>query len=329
MKRKVMVAMVVLAVISLAFAGCTPKVAQEVYNAMVAERDAALAERDAAQAEITSLEADLDTAQTEIETLETDLDTAQAGIENLEADLASARAETANVEAELADLRGQIASRVEEAWDIAAQCYTTLRESIEFNLEGQAPWLKLSDRPDSLDSANLHSITLVNEPPVYEAVCLIKLSGQQIFSMLSENAEMTTMIFRGGSQDYEMTVTRDENGDIIKMAMEAGESWCHLDWTVTEGLEYLTVQVNGKLKSFIWSNEPDEFENIYSAIISWLEAIDETGGLTAPADQPLMFLALGELSKPPRAAIVYSAWGEVIRRAAIDIFCGIPASCLS
>jgi len=323
MKRKVMlIAVVLLLAVTLVLVGCTPSVPQEVYDAVVAERNAA-------QVEIANLEADLDAAQADIEGLEADLSSAQVDIEGLEADLSSAQAGIANLETELADLRSDIASIVEESWDIAEQRYTLLRGNIDFDLEEMAPWLELAERPDWIDAAHLCSDTLVNEPPVYEAVCLVKLSDQRMFANLSENAQVTTMICRGASQDYEMIVTRNEDGDIIKMGMQAGESWCHLDWTTAESLEYLTAQVNGKLKSFIWSDEPVEAEDIFLAITNWLETINETGGLVAPADQPLMFLALGELSKPPRAAFICSAWGEIIRRAAIDIFCGVPASCLS
>ena len=332
MIRKAIIPIVLLLVSLVVLSGCAARVSQEIYDAMVTERDTALAEivnleaeRDAAQAELVNVEAERDAAQAEIANLEVERDTTQAEIDSLGAEIAS-------LEAEIDDLEEQIdvlttLRFIEEAWDTAEYRYRVLREDLEFDAEGSAPWLRLFSKPTWFNSVHLSSATLVDEPPTYEAVCLIKRPNQRMLSILSEDTEVTSMISKGGSQDYEMTITRDEDGNISKMSMTAGESWVHLDWTTVGELEYLTAQVNGRLKSFIWSSEPDEFEDIFLAMTSWLEEIDETGGLIEPSDRPLMFLALGELSKPPRAEFVVD-WAGVARRVTIDLFCGIPAGFL-
>jgi len=312
MKRKVIVAMVVLLASSLALGGCAAKVSQEEYDSVVAERDAA-------QAEIANVAAERDAAQAEIANVVAERDAAQVEITNLEA--------------KIEDLQGQIetlstTTLVEEAWDRAQQRYATLRENIGFDLEELAPWLELPDRPTWLGSARLSSILLVDEPSVYEAVTLITLTRQQMFAKLSVLYDVTSMEWKGGSRDYEMTLTKRKNGDIHRVTMKAGESQYNLTWTAEDGGVSVFAEANESWRVFSWSNDPDELVNIYSDMISWLEEIDEAGGLIAPSDQPLAFLALGELSKPPYAEFVVD-WAGAARRIVIDIFLGVPASCLS
>jgi len=340
MKRKAIVAMVVLLASSLVLSGCAAKVSQEEYDSVVAERDAAqasiasvVAERDAAQARIANLVAERDAAQAEVANLVAERDAAQPEVANLVAEIANLEVEIANLEAEIEDLQSQIETLstttvVEKAWDGAQQRYATLRGNIGFDLEELAPWLELPDKPTWLGSARLSSILLVDEPLVYEAVALITLTRQQMFAKLSVSYYVTSMTWRGGNRDYEMTLTKHENGDIHRVTMKAGESQCNLTWTAGDGGVSVFVEVNESWKVFSWSNDADELVDIYSDMVSWLEEIDEAGGLIAPSDQPLMFLAMGELSKPPYAEFVVD-WAGAARRIAIDIFLGVPASCVS
>ena len=76
MKRKVIVAMVLLLVSSLALGGCAAGVSQAEYDSVVAERDAAFAE-------IASLQADIATAEDEIRVLTAEVADLQAQIEAL------------------------------------------------------------------------------------------------------------------------------------------------------------------------------------------------------------------------------------------------------
>ena len=72
----------------------------------------------------------------------------------------------------------------------------------------------------------------------------------------------------------------------------------------------------------------DELEDIYSDIVTWLDEIDEDGGLITPADQSMMLLVLGELSKEPYAEFIIDQ-NDAARRAAIDIVIGIPTGIVS
>ncbi len=333
MKRKVIVAMVILLASSLALGGCAAKVSQELYDSVVAERNAAqaeianvVAERDAAQTRIVDLVAERDAAQAEVASLVAERDAAQPEIANLVAEIANLEAEIENLQSQIETL--STTTLVEEAWDEAQQRYATLRENIGFDLEELASWLELPAKPTWLDSARLSSILLVDEPSVYEAVTLITLTRQQMFAKLSVSYDVTSMTWRGDNRDYEMTLTKRENGDIHRVTMKAGESQYYLTWTAEDGGVSVLAEANESWRVFSWSNDPAELVGIYSDMISWLEEIDEAGGLIAPSDQPLAFLALGELSKPPYAEFVVD-WAGAARRIVIAIFLGVPASCIS
>ncbi len=333
MKRKAIVAMVVLLASSLVLSGCAARVSQEEYDSVLAERDSAqaevaglVAERNAAQTRIAELVVERDAAQAEVASLIAERNAAQPEVASLVAEITNLEAEVENLQSRIDTLSTTIL--VKEAWDRTQQRYAMLRENIGFDIEELAPWLELPAKPTWIDSARLSSILLVDEPFVYEAVTLITLTNQQMVANLSVSYDVTSMEWKGGNRDYEMTLTKRENGDIHRVTMKAGDSQYNLTWTAEDGGVSVFVEVNESWRVFSWSNDPDELMDIYSDMINWLEEIDETGGLITPSDQPLAFLALGELSKPPYAEFVVDRAGAA-RRIAIDIFLGIPAGSIS
>ena len=280
------------------------------------ERDAALAQiedlqgkRDTALAEITALQAERDTALTEIVNLQGERDAALAEIEDLQ---------------ELAGVP-TISILTEEAWDTAVERYTTLRESIDFNLEEVAPWVKLPERPVWLDSARVCSAVLADEPGAFETVCLITLPDQQLFMSLYEYKGITTALCRGSSQEYLMTVARDEAGTISEVTMLASESSSILTWTEVGGDKFFRASVDGEIYEVPWSDDPPNLESFCGGFVNWLGTIDKTGGLIAAQDQPLMFLGLGGLHKSLHAPFLAN-WRVIASRVAMDILHGVPAS---
>ena len=258
----------------------------------------------------------------------------QGEYDSVVAEQDAAQTEIASLEAEIEDLNAQIealttATLAEEAWDRSQQRHMTVMQNIPFldELVELAPWVEFPNKPAWLDSAQVCSAVLVDEPPAYEAVCLITLPDQQMFVRLSDYNGVTSMICQGGDLDYEITVTQDENGNITEEMIKAGESWSVLSWTEKEGEEIFTANVDGEVFEVLWSDEPDEFADFCSEFVGWLETINKAGGLITPSDQPLVILALGEMSKPPRAEFVVN-WGGVARRAVSDLCCGVPQTCL-
>jgi len=317
-KVKIMIVVVALLAAIITFSGC---VSRGDFDDLVAEFEAAQAEIVLLQDEQDNLESDYAEAQEEINSLETTINEARIRIGELESEVAGLLIEID----ELSTI-----DAFELAWTNAEGRYNTLRQDVGLDLESTAPWLTLPSKPEWDKSFRLISVTLVNEPLLYEAGCIIHTPEHDLLSTLFEDEVMTTMTSRGGVQDYEITTIRDEQGDIIRAMMSAGESWCDLSWTINEeGLNSLIVQINGRLKSFVWSDEPADFNVLYLDMLDWQAKIEETGGLINSHDQAMAFLALGELSKPPRASYFIADWSGVARRVAIDLFCGIPASCLS
>ena len=100
MKNKLLVAMVLLLVVCL-LPGCG--VAQEEY-------DTVLAERDAAQARVASLQSDLGKAQSGIKTLESNLTGAQGQIDTLKADLNKVQASNSSLKQDNETLKAQVSS---------------------------------------------------------------------------------------------------------------------------------------------------------------------------------------------------------------------------
>jgi len=97
-KRWFLVGMMFL-LLSWLLVGCG--IAQEVHNAVVAERDAA-------QAQVTTLQSDLSSAQGQVKTLESDLSVAQAQITTLESDLSTAQAQTTTLESDLSTAESRV-----------------------------------------------------------------------------------------------------------------------------------------------------------------------------------------------------------------------------
>jgi cell division protein FtsB len=308
-------------------------VSQEEYDAVLGERDAAqtgmtsaLNERDAAQASLVDLIAELDTAQARITELIAQRDAAQPEIAALEAEITA-------LDTEIDDLQNQIdtlstTALVEAAWERAQQRYATLQEAIEIDLKEIAFWLEFPSEPSWLDSAHLSSILLVDEPVEYEAVSMITTSRERIFADLSVYYYVTTMTWKNGDRVYEVTLAKHENGDIHRVTMNSGDLERNLTWTTGDSGISVFVEINENWRVFDWPKDTGELDDIYADMISWLDEIDEDGGLIAPVDQPMMLLTLGELCKPPYTEFIVDHAGGA-RRVAIDIILGIPASIVS
>jgi len=111
MKKIIAIVLAVIFVVSLASCG----ISEEVYNAVVGERDAALAqiqtlesdlskEREnltAAQSQIKTLESNLSSAESQITTLESELSAEQNKVKTLESDLAAEQSEVQKLEKEV------------------------------------------------------------------------------------------------------------------------------------------------------------------------------------------------------------------------------------
>ena len=311
---------------------------QDERDSTLVEMDNLQSERDMTLAEITDLKSEQRTALSKIADLQAERDTAlgeadslQVEMDNLMTEKNTILAEIANLEAEINDLQEQVGTTAtsvlaEEAWDTAVERYTTLRESIDFDLEGLTPWIKLPEKPAWLDSVRMCSAVLVDKRDEFEAVCLLTLPDQQLLMSLSEYEEVKTVVCRGGSQEYLTTITRDEDGNIIEVTMLAGESSSTLSWTEVGGDKLFKASVDGEIYEAPWSDDPVEFENFCSDIVNWLGTIDKTGGLIPVSDQPMMLLSLGLLSN--RSGIVFTmTWLEIAQRLITDFMEGVPASC--
>lgn len=281
-------------------------------------------EQEKSLAEIADLQAERDTVLSQIADLQGERDAALSEIAQLQAELDTALAQIANLQEQIGTTTTSVL--VEEAWDTAVERYTSLRESIDFDLEGLAPWVKLPERPAWFDSARICSAVLVDEPGAFEAVCLITSPDQQLFMSLSEYEGMKTVVCRGGSQEYVTTIARDEEGNITEVTMLAGDSLSILTWTEVEGEKVFNANVDGEIYEVPWSDDPTEFENFCTGTVHWLGTTDKTEGLIVASDQPLMLLGMGVLSN--LSGIVFTmGWLEIAQRLATDFMEGVPASC--
>ena len=295
--------------LSLVLLGCTTRVSQEEYDSVVDEVNAA-------KVEIAALEAERDADQDEIAGLEAERDAAQA--------------EAARLTAEVEDLDSSLAIQaVEEAWDRAQQRHNMIMQEIPFldELEEIAPWIRFPDKPAWFDSARVCSTILADDPVAYEGVCIVITDTQQMLVRLSDFGTMTSMICQGSSVDYEITMVRNESGQIIQEMMRAGESLIVLDWIDTGIDEILIANVNGEIFEAPWSEEPDYALGLFSDLADWLEAIDMTGGFIEPQDQPLVIIALGELRQPPYDTLSLDII-EILQRAVSDFMEGVPQTCM-
>ncbi|MFC1924558.1 coiled-coil domain-containing protein [Chloroflexota bacterium] len=183
---------------------CTTGVSQEEYDAIMAGLNTV-------QDDIASLGEDYDALATELGAVKDDIATLEEEIENLRD------------------------NRVEEAWDRAQQRHTTIVQEIPFldELEEIAPWIVFPDKPDWFDCARLCSMILDDDPTAYDAVCIVTIGMQEMYVRLSDIGPVTTMICQGGTVDYDITITRDEEGKIIQEMMSDGESLIVIEWIDT------------------------------------------------------------------------------------------------
>ncbi len=143
-----------------------------------------------------------------------------------------------------------------------------------------------------------------------------------------ESDEIVSMICRGGSLDYEMTITLDETGNIVKEIFRAGDVHCLITWSEEGGEEFFSANMNGEVFEVPWSEDPTVLAAFCADFIGWLQAINKAGGLILPSDQDLIILGLGEVKGAPSPPIPLSVTGEVIKRVVSDVCCGVPQTCL-
>jgi outer membrane murein-binding lipoprotein Lpp len=318
--------------------------AQKEIDDLQKERDSALAqvedlqdEQDAAGERLDELQDEYNVAQAQITSLRNEMDTAQAQIASLQdqrdtilAEIAELQAQRDLDQAQIESLQEQIGTPttsvlVEEAWDAAVERYLTIRENIDFNLEGLASWVRLPEKPTWFDSARICSIVLADEPGAYESLCIITLPEKNIFMSLSEYDGITTAVCRGTSQEYLLTVTRGADGKIAEVKMLSGKSLSTLSWTEVGGDKFFEASVDEDTYEVPWSDDATEFESICAGFVSWLGTIEKTGGLIAASDQPMMFLGMGGLHASLRIPIL-ADWRIITSRILVDIMHGVPSS---
>jgi len=178
--------------------------------------------------------------------------------------------------------------------------YEAIKENIPFypGLVKKAPWIKIPDKPDWLDSATICSGVLFDTPKIYKAVALIKKPGQTMYIELSRQEGEGSIVCQGGTQDYEMRVIRDTGGEVVEMRMKAGESKAIIKWIKEEKETYFIANVDENELKVVWLDRPDESAELFLYFIDWLTEIGKEGGLIVSSDQPLIFLGLGELGEP-------------------------------
>jgi len=271
------------------------------------------------QEEYDAIMAGLNTVQDDIASLEDDYDA-------LATELGSVQDDIATFEEEIENLRD---NRVEEAWDRAQQRHTTIVQEIPFldELEEMAPWVVFPDKPEGFDCARLCSMILDDDPTAYDAVCIVTIGTQEMYVRLSDTGPVTIMTCRGGTVDYEITITRNEEGKIIQEMMMAGESLIVIDWIDTGIEEIFRANVNGILFEAPWSEDPVEALALFSDLSLWLESIGMDGGLIKPPDQYLVIIALGELRQPPFNTLDITII-EILQRAVSDFMEGVPQTCM-
>ena len=352
MKRKVMVGVILLCASSLAISGCAAEVSQAQYESVVSDLNAAQERIAGLEAQILDIgsqqETEIAQLNSQIGALATERDAARTEIADMEAEVAqlnsqigafaterdTAQTEITSLQSEVEALRAQVeilasVTLVEEAWDKAKERHTAVMNDTPFldELLDLAPWVEFPAKPEWFDSAVIYSATLVDEPQSYERVCIVKTPGQQMFVRLLEGNGVVSMICRGGSLDYEMTITQDENGNVVKERFTAGEAYCVISWTGEEGEELFRANVNGDVFEFLWPDDPEKFAGFYVTFVGWLQKIDTAVPLILPSDEPLVILALGELKKPLHLPIQLST-GEIVKRVVSDVCCGVPQTCL-
>lgn len=321
MKSKVIVGAVLFLAMSLVLSSCAAEVSQEEY-----EYYSVVAELDLAQSDITSLKAWIEDLNAQIDGLTNERDAARSDVASLKAEIQDLNAQIEDPDAQIEALAS--ATVVEEAWDLTELRYTILRQNIPFldKLMELAPWLELPEKPTWLDSVQVISAVLVDEPPVYEGVCIVTAPDQQIFMRLAYRDNYTSVQYQGGSKDIESTITWDDNGAITKIMGKVGESLYILDWTRKGPDIFLFGAIlDDHMFEALWPEEPRQIATVLSDFVGWLETINRDGGLYPPSDQLLMFIALGELSKPPRAELEdgnHPWWARVAQ----DLLCGSVSS---
>jgi cell division protein FtsB len=324
-KRRTILAVVLLLASLLVFNSCASEVSQEEYQALVADLDAA-------QAKIANLEAQIADINTQQEEQIAQLN---AQIETLTSERDAAQTEIANLEAQVQDLSAQVealtsTAPIEEAWERAKERHTSVMSGIPFldDLLDLAPWVEFPDKPAWFDSAQICSATLADKAEGYEGACLVKSPGQQMLISVYEADEVVSMFCLGGSLDYEMTIILDDTGNIIEEFFSAGDTHCSITWSEEGGEEFFSANMNGEVFQVLWSEDIDDLATFCADFTGWLQSIDKAGGLILPSDQDLIILGLGELKGALPPPVPLSIKGEIIKRAVSDICCGVPQTCL-
>ncbi len=176
-------------------------------------------------------------------------------------------------------------------------------------------------------NTTLCSVHLSENPDEQDSVCIVESPEDDMLVIVQELEGLVLMNCRGGSLDYEMTVTTGKNGRIVQQMFTAGEDYAQLEWVGPEGMERFVAIYNGIEYTSYWPANEGEHEPVYRSFVDWVYGVGADGGLIRSEDRPMMMIGLGELRGLPYAGMTLSD-AEALKRAAADLMFGVPQGSL-
>jgi hypothetical protein len=298
--------LLLMSLVALPSAGCSPGVPAADYDAAVAALDVAEERADAAEAEAGDLRSSVDALTDERD---------------------AALSEAAALEERLSEM--SCGESAQEAWDALWERHERVRIDVpeRGTLLELAPWMIFPEPPPWLADTTVCSVHLSEDPDGQDSVCIVESPGDDMVITVQESEGLIAMDCRGGSLDYAMTVTTGKNGRIIQQMFTAGEDYAQLEWVGPEGMERFVALYNGIEYTSYWPAKEGEYEPVYKSFVDWLYQVGADGGLIRPEDRPMMMIGLGELRGLPYAGLTLSD-AEALKRAAADLMFGVPQGCL-
>jgi len=298
--------LLLMSVLVLLSAGCSPGVPAADYDAAVAGLDAAEERADAAEAEADDLRSRIDALTDEWD---------------------AALSEAAAQEEQRSDM--SCGESAQDAWNATWARHERVRIDVPARgtLLELAPWMIFPEAPDWLAETTLCSVHLSQDPDEQDSVCIVESPEDDMLITVQESEGLVSMTCRGGSLDYAMTVTTGKNGRIIQQMFTAGEDYAQLEWVGPEGMERFVALYNGIEYTSYWPANEGEHEPVYKSFVDWLHGVGADGGLIRSEDRPMMMIGLGELRGLPYAGLTLSD-AEALKRAAADLMFGVPQGCL-
>ncbi|MFC2008615.1 hypothetical protein ACFLUT_00975 [Chloroflexota bacterium] len=312
-KHSVAIACMVLLCTAL-LVGCTPTVPQTEYDAIMSELETA-------QAEVSDLEAELASAEDAVDEVGKDLESCQEARDE-------ALDQVAALEMQIQDFK--CGSSPVAAWNAARQRHEAVMDAIPVAdaLASLAPWISFPTQPTWLEDVAVLSAVLIERPSAVESVCIVQSPEGSMLISAIETPDLVSMTCRGGEQDYQMTVSLDEEGGILKEFFVADETVGQLRWTGPMRSQTMTATYNGEEYSAAWPVYEEEIVPFFESFVDWMYVVNADGGMIRSTDMDMVIVGLGELRGPPEAATLSATWGSIIRHVASDFMCGVPQTCL-